>query len=85
MSTGPVGMATTVVHVEHEPPLGNVLHLLLFVTGAAIIGAVALAVIERLSGPGEEPKIRTKHIALVVVVFLAAVGAELLYHRLGGS
>jgi hypothetical protein len=70
--------------MEHEAPFGNFLHFVLFVAGAGIIGTVALAVIERLAG-GESARIRAKHIAIVVGVFLLTVGAELVYHRLGGS
>ena len=36
-------------------------------------------------GSDEPPKVRTKHVAAVIGVFLLAVGAELLYHRLGGA
>jgi hypothetical protein len=77
-------MATTVVHVLDTSPLGNMLHLVLFVAGSAIIGLVALLLLERLAGGDERQRFGLRHVAVPVVVFLAALGGEVLFHALGG-
>ena len=57
------------------------LHLLLFVSGAATFGIVALGLLERLS-EGSRRTIRFGHIALTAVVFAAFFVAERVYHSL---
>jgi hypothetical protein len=55
------------------------LHLLLFVSGAAAFGVVAMALLERLS-EGARRTVRFVHVALAGVAFVAFFVAERIYH-----
>ena len=60
-------------------PFERGLHLLLFVSAAAAIGVVAIALLERLS-EGARRSIRILHVAITGVVFVAFFVAERIYH-----
>ena len=75
----------TVVHVVTEGPIGNLLHLVIFVTGAGVLGVTALAVIERLAGGASPPRIGGRHLLLAAGVLALAIVVEVSFHLLGGS
>jgi hypothetical protein len=60
-------------------PFERGLHLLLFVSGAAAFGVVAIALLERMS-EGARRTVRIVHVALTGVVFVAFFVAERIYH-----
>ncbi len=68
------------MHVHEGAPLENLLHLFLFVAGATVIGAVALAVLERLAGGGGPPRVGAKHVLIPLAVATVALGAEVAFH-----
>jgi len=72
------------MHVMSEGPIGNLLHLFIFVAGAGVLGVIALAVIERLA-EGGTPRIRVPHIAIAVAILAVVIGIEVAFHLLGGS
>jgi len=74
----------TVVHVISEGPIGNLLHLFIFIAGAGVLGIVALAVIERLA-TGGEPRIRARHLLLAVGTLAVVISVEVAFHLLGRS
>ncbi len=69
--------------MSSEGPIGNLLHLAIFVAGAALLGVVALAVIERLSEGESPPRIGPRHILTAVVVLLVVIAVEVGFHLLG--
>jgi hypothetical protein len=60
-------------------PFERALHLLLFISAAAAIGVVAIALLERLS-EGARRTIRIAHVAITGAVFVAVFVAERIYH-----
>ena len=78
-------MATTVIDVVHESPIGNLLHLLIFLAGAGVIGIVALAVIERLAEGDAPSRIGVKHLSIAIGGLVLLIAVEVAFHVLGGS
>ncbi len=60
-------------------PFERGLHLLLFVSGAAAFGVVAIALLERMS-VGAGRTVRLLHVVLAGAVFVAFFVAERIYH-----
>ena len=60
-------------------PFERGLHLLLFVSAAAAIGVLAMALLERLS-EGARRTIRVLHVGITGVVFVVFFVAERIYH-----
>jgi hypothetical protein len=77
--------AITVSDVTGEGPIGDLLHLVIFVAGAVVIGLVALAVIERLSNGSAPPRLGWRQIGIAVGILVAVVAIEIAFHLLGGS
>ena len=73
------------MHVDSEGPIGNLLHLAIFIAGAAFLGVVALAVIERLSEGESPPRIRRRQILIALTVLIVIIGIEVSFHLVGGS
>jgi hypothetical protein len=72
------------VHVDSEGPIGNLLHLAIFVAGAAFLGVVALAVIERLSEGDSPPRVGRRHVLAALAALVVIIGIEIAFHLLGG-
>ncbi len=66
-----------------EGPIGDLLHLVIFITGAGVLGVIALAVIERLAAGASPPRIGFRHIAFVVGALAVAIAVEVAFHLLG--
>ncbi len=60
-------------------PFERGLHLLLFVSAAAAIGVLAIALLERLSD-GAHRTVRIVHVAVSGIAFVAFFVAERIYH-----
>lgn len=60
-------------------PFERGLHLLLFVSGAAAFGVLAIGLLERLSEGGRRT-IRIVHVAITGIVFATFFVAERIYH-----
>jgi hypothetical protein len=73
------------VHVTSEGPIGNLLHLVIFIAGAGVLGIIALAVIERLAEGASPPRIHLRHIVACVVVLAVVIAVEVGFHLLGRS
>jgi hypothetical protein len=77
--------AITVSDVTAEGPIGNLLHLVIFVAGAVVIGVIALAVIERMSDGTTPPRLGLRQIGIAVSVLIVVIGVEIAFHLLGRS
>lgn len=64
-------------------PVERVLHLGLYVAGAAVLALAALFVLERVADRDHPPQIRLVHVAIPIVVFLALGAIERLSHVAG--
>lgn len=65
----------------HTTLVERVLHLGLFVGGAAVVGVLALVVLDRI-GDGERRVLSLRHVLIPVCVFAAFGIAERIYHAL---
>lgn len=59
----------------------RVLHLLIFVAAAGVIGVVALAALERLTD-GAQRSVRLRHVLIPAIPLLVVVAIERVYHAL---
>ncbi|HVE92998.1 MAG TPA: hypothetical protein VNE62_11975 [Actinomycetota bacterium] len=57
------------------------IHLALFIAAGLVLGAGALALLERMS-PGRPRVVRTAHLAGAVLLFVLLAAAERIYHSL---
>ena len=68
-----------------EGPIGDLLHFVLFLAGAGVLGVVALGAIERLAADDVSARIGARHLLIAVGALGVAIAVEVAFHVFGGT